>query len=104
MTTPPIGAPVVDHTNPLSRPNTDIMPNMDAPDTAVCASELSHLGGAATPSRSQAAAVKLWLSGASEPAMPPAAGGCEEARGEEERVRGEGEPPVFFCIGAHKRS
>ena len=63
------------------------MPNMDAPDTAVCASELSHSGGAVTPSRAQAAAVKLWLHGASEPAIQPAAGGYEEDRREEENER-----------------
>ena len=79
------------------------MPNADAPDAAVCASALSHSGGAATPSRAQAAAVKLWLRGASEPAMQPAAGGCEEAREGDERVSGESEP-VFFCVAAQKRS
>jgi hypothetical protein len=82
---------------------TCIMPNMDAPDAAVCASALSHSGGAATPSCAQAAAVKSWLRGASEPTMQSAAGGCEEARGGKERVRGESEPVCFF-VGAQKRS
>ena len=78
------------------------MPSMDAPDAAVSASALSHSGGAATPSRAQAAAVKWWLRGASEPAMQPAPGVCEEARGEErERVSGDSEP--VFCRGAETK-
>ena len=65
-----------------------MMPNMDALDAAVCASELSQLGGAATPSRAQAAAVKLWLRGV-ERARDAASGGRmregEGGRGESER-------------------